>query len=648
MAADRDQPPVVRLYLASAVQRLPREYNDLKWPILEGLASHAGDAGDQNLPLMVWYAAEPLAAADPTRALKLAAEAKLPNLLAFTVRRVSALGTGEALAMLVGALGRAGSDRARLTIVDGLLESLKGRRQVAMPSGWPSVYAALRESGDARLRSQATALALTFGDPAALQVLRPVLSDRGAPIDTRRDALAALLKARDPALPSTLTGLLDDPSLRAPAIRALAAFDDPKAAGAILAAYPGLSPEERRDALNTLTARVASARALLAAVGSGRVPSKDVTADVVRQVRNLKDRAIEEQITKVWGSVRETSADRAKVIARYRTMLTARPPRAPDPELGRAVFAKTCQQCHTLFGAGASIGPDLTGSNRADLEYVLSNVLDPSALIGKDYVAHVVATDDGRVLTGLVRGEDKDAVTLQTANEVVVIPRGEIAERKPSEQSMMPEDLWTPLGEHEVRSLVAYLAAPAQVPLLATPENVSGFFNGRDLTGWVGDPTVWSVENGEVVGKTAGLKRNAFLRSEMTASDFRLTLQVKLVDDRGNSGVQFRSAPLPDGEMKGDQADVGPGWWGKLYEENGRGLLWDRSGEAHVRRGDWNRYQIVADGPSVRTFLNGHPCAVIDDPSGARRGVFAFQLHSGGPTEVRFRDIRLELKGAGQ
>ncbi len=225
-------------------------------------------------------------------------------------------------------------------------------------------------------------------------------------------------------------------------------------------------------------------------------------------------------------------------------MLTAKPGRPADLELGRAMFAKTCQQCHTLFGTGAKIGPELTGSNRADLDYVLSNVLDPSALIGKDYLAHVVATKDGRVLTGLIRGEDEDALTLQTANEIVVIPRGEIDQRRPSEQSMMPEDLWTPLSEHEVRSLVAYLASPGQVPMLATPDNVSGFFNTlADLSGWEGDPKrLWSVKDGEIVGKTSGLKHNAFLRSEMSAGDFHLTLKIKLVENRGNSGIQFRSA----------------------------------------------------------------------------------------------------------
>ena len=307
------------------------------------------------------------------------------------------------------------------------------------------------------------------------------------------------------------------------------------------------------------------------------------------------------------------------------------------------MFAKTCQQCHVLFGTGGNVGPELTGSNRADLDYLLSNVYDPSALIGKDYQAHVVATRDGRILTGIIRAEDKDAITLVTANESLIVPKGEVEERRPSDASMMPEGLWSAMDDHEVRSIVAYLASPAQVPMLATADNVRGFFNGRDLTGWDGDPKLWKVEGSEIVGRTTGLAHNEFLRSDLSAGDFRLTLQVKLVANAGNSGVQFRSEPMAGGEVKGYQADVGVGWWGKVYEENGRGLLWKESGERHVRPGEWNTYEIVAVGPKIRTAINGHPCATLDDPAGARRGIVAFQLHSGGPTEVRFKDLTLEL-----
>ena len=341
-------------------------------------------------------------------------------------------------------------------------------------------------------------------------------------------------------------------------------------------------------------------------------------------MRNHDDKKLNELIGKFWGTVRETSEDKAKRIAQFKAMLTSEPDQKPDPMLGRAVFAKTCQQCHTLFGTGGNVGPEITGSNRADLDYLLSNVLDPSALIGKDYLAHTIATTDGRILTGIIRSEDKDAVTLVTANETITLPRDEIDERRPSELSMMPEDLWQPLNEHEVRSLVAYLASPRQVPMLATTENVASFFNGRDLTGWQGDATLWSVRDGEIVGKTDGLNRNEFLRSDLAAGDFRLTLRVKLVGNEGNSGVQFRSESLPEGEVRGDQADIGAGWWGKLYEENGRGLLWDKSGESHVKLGDWNTYEILAQGSTIRTWINGEPCVELNDPA----GVAAASSHS--------------------
>src|SRR5205085_4183889 len=138
---------------------------------------------------------------------------------------------------------------------------------------------------------------------------------------------------------------------------------------------------------------------------------------------------------------------------------------------------------------------------------------------------------------------------------------------------------------------------------------------------------LWRVENGEIVGVTkTGLKRNEFLKSAMEVSDFKLTLQMKLIPNKENSGVQFRSEPLPDGEMKGPQADAGAGWWGKLYEESGRGLLWDRSGEKHVRPDDWNTYVIEAVGPRVRTWINGQLCVDLDDPP-ARRGGLWLQIH---------------------
>jgi hypothetical protein len=208
---------------------------------------------------------------------------------------------------------------------------------------------------------------------------------------------------------------------------------------------------------------------------------------------------------------------------------------------------------------------------------------------------------------------------------------------------MMPDDQIKTMSESDFRALVAYLQSPRQVPMLATPDNAKEFFNGKDLAGWDGDPKLWRVDGGEICGKTAGLKRNEFLKSHLLATDFRLTLKVKLTPNRENSGIQFRSEVLVNGDVKGPQADVGAGWWGKLYDEHGLGLVWDKSGEAHVQVDGWNEYVIEAKGSRVRTHINGKLCVDLDDPRLSRRGIFALQLHSGGAMEVRFKDLRLEV-----
>src|ERR1700754_1202102 len=110
-------------------------------------------------------------------------------------------------------------------------------------------------------------------------------------------------------------------------------------------------------------------------------------------------------------------------IDTYRKLIASQPNEAPDASLGRAVFGKTCQQCHTLYGVGNTIGPNLTGANRQDPEYLLTNIVDPSAVIAKEYQATVVTTTDGRVITGIVSAENDKSVTLRTATETIVLPK---------------------------------------------------------------------------------------------------------------------------------------------------------------------------------------------------------------------------------
>jgi putative heme-binding domain-containing protein len=637
--AEKDPSPVVRLYLASALQRLDPT---LRWDFLERLVAHAEDAADANLPLLYWYALEPLAMTDAGRALKLAAGAKVPTLLPFMARRVASEGTPEAMALVVKSLAAEDDAARQRGVLRAIQDGLKGRRQVEMPKAWPDVFAKLSRSKDADVRAQATALAVIFGDTKAFAALRSTLKDRAADLSARLNALSALVGARDRELPPLLHDLVGEPGLRGAALLGLASYDDPKTPEVILKVFAVLTSDEKRSALNTLASRAAYGKALMEAVAAKKVAAADVPAEIVRQLRTLNDKDLDKRIADVWGLVRTTPAERLKLIAEWKKTL-ATPGPAPDLTLGRAVFAKTCQQCHTMYGVGGKVGPDITGSNRANLDYLLENILDPSAVIPNDYKMTILHLKDGRVVTGIIRGETKAALTVVTANETLTVPTDDVDSREVSPTSMMPDDLLKPLTREQVRALVAYLRHPTQSPILATADNAKDLFNGKDLTGWDGDPKLWSVKDGEIVGKSPGIKKNEFLKSHLLADDFRLTLKVKLVPDRENSGVQFRSEVLPDGDVKGPQADVGAGWWGKLYEEHGRGVLWDKSGEKHVKVDDWNEYEIVAEGSRVKTYINGKLCVDLDDAKLARRGIFALQIHSGGAMEVRFKDLKLEV-----
>ena len=381
--------------------------------------------------------------------------------LCFTAPAVRA--EDEALPALVELLTTNDDPQFQIDLLRGMKEGLGGRRNVKMPAGWETLAAKLLKSPDAQVRELTQTLSVTFGSAEALDTFKKALADAKADPKTRLFALERLLAAKDPTITGILQTLLKDEIMRAGALRGLAAYDDAKTPALILDAYPRLTPAEKKDALNTLVSRITSARPLLVAIAQQKIPAKDLTADVVRQLRQFQDAAVNEQVGKLWGTVRETEADKLEAIARYKKMITAHPP--GDAPRGRAIYTRACQQCHTLFDTGGKVGPDITGSNRGDLDYLLQNVIDPNAVIPNDYRTWNLETKDDRVITGIATRQDDAAVTIVTANETLVIPRAEIASLQQGELSMMPEGLLQSLSDEEVCDLVAYLKQPAQVPL---------------------------------------------------------------------------------------------------------------------------------------------------------------------------------------
>jgi putative heme-binding domain-containing protein len=182
-------------------------------------------------------------------------------------------------------------------------------------------------------------------------------------------------------------------------------------------------------------------------------------------LRGLKDPALQTQVTKLYGTYRESSADKKAEIEKYRRLYGSGGSQPGNASPGRVVFNKVCAQCHTLFDVGGKVGPDITGANRTDLNYLLETILDPNAVIPNEYRTTEIETKDGRSLVGIVKVMGDKAVQLQTANELLSIPRDEIASQRQTELSMMPEGLLSGLSDQEVRDLIYYLTRLGQVPL---------------------------------------------------------------------------------------------------------------------------------------------------------------------------------------
>ncbi len=463
--AESDPSKLVRLFIASAAQRATSE--ELRAALVKRLLAHDEDAKDHNLPLMYWFAMEPLVAEHPGESLSAALDTKIPRILNFTTRRIASMGTAEARDLLAAKLGEVTDAGKQLDMLAGLSAALKGQRSVAMPKGWDAVEATLTASANAEVRTLAQSLSLTFGSPKALAGLRKTLADTAASGAARRSAMDALAGVKDTELPMLLRGLLREPELRGPALRALAGYDDAQTPEAVIAAYGTFDTAQKRDALNTLVSRPAFAKPLLTAIADGKVSSKDLTADIIRQLRGLKDGGVQQLLAKVYGAVRETSADKKVEMEKYRKIYAAGYSQPGDSGRGRVIYNKVCAQCHTLFDTGGKVGPDITGANRSDLAYLLETILDPNAVIPNEYRTSEIETKDGRSLTGVVKIMGDKSIMLQTANELVTIPRDEISSQRQTELSMMPEGLLAPLSDQEVRDLIYYLGRSGQVPLPA-------------------------------------------------------------------------------------------------------------------------------------------------------------------------------------
>ncbi len=454
--ATADPSALVRLALASSLQRLPFAQ---RAELGTALASRDEDAADHNLPAMVWYGLMPLGEADPMALVRIAENCRWPQTLRWIARSLAGRVAEDSVPLeALLDLAAKSAPAVRVSLLRGIGDAFKGWRKVPMPAAWESLLASLPEAPDPVVVELVRELSVLFGDGRALDAIRAIALDKTLDPAARKSALATLIENRPDDLRKICEALLLDRDLGALAVRGLAVFDDPALGHRLAMRYQYLPSAERSGLIEVLASRPAWAATMLDNMRAGKIPRDGLSAFQARQIRAFGDEKLNAKLAEVWGQVRESAVGKRELIAGWLGKLTPDFLAAADLGKGRQLFAAVCGT------EGGAIGPDLTGSGRSDIGYLLENILDPSAVLSIDYQMSVLTLADGRILTGVVAREDEKTLTLRQITAEVTVEKGEISKRHTSPASMMPDGLLLAMSPEQVRDLIAYLQHPQQVP----------------------------------------------------------------------------------------------------------------------------------------------------------------------------------------
>ncbi len=486
---------VVRSQLACSARRLPAADG---LPIVRRLLERNVDGHDPHIPLLLWWAVEEHAVAAREQVLEAfgsAAAWQQPlvrdAILERLMRRYATEG-GEAgyaaCARLLAAAPTAGRGRMLAALDQGLQDRPSGERKStgtlfsgqAVVEKPPEPHATARaEKLPAALARQLDALwtddttdltlirlAARLGRPAAHDRAVALAADPHVPRATR---LAMLQLLGDVGRPDCVVAVLkllggrEPEAVQMAALGTLQRFDREEIATALLAHYPKMPPRLRARTTEVLFSRKSWARAFLREIDAGRFAAQEVPAEQLRVVALHKDRALDELVRKHWGTIKPGTPE--EKLAEMRRLSNDLRAGAGSPAAGRELFRKHCATCHRLFGEGEAIGPDLTHANRKDRDFLLASIVDPSAVIRKEYLAYNVQTTDGRTLTGLIAEQTPAAVTLLDGkNQRTTVGRDRIESLQESPVSLMPENLLKELKPQELRDLFSYLQSDKALP----------------------------------------------------------------------------------------------------------------------------------------------------------------------------------------
>ena len=368
----------------------------------------------------------------------------------------------DSFQLVVTAVGSTTDTSVQAALLKGMLLGLEGRRSVRAPEGWSTLSTTLACSTSASVRQHALALSQIFGDTVAVASALECVQDSTIAAAQRCSTLSLLLGQQNQEASQLLKVLIDEPALTLSVIRGYAIVRNDEAPAVLISRYSKLNAQHQRAVVETLASRKAYAEALLEALKMNQIQPSAVPVQVARTLKNL----LGKKFTDVYGALPVVGAEREHLIKKYKKLCKPSAVAAADASRGRAVFQKTCAACHVLYGEGGKVGPELTGANRANLDYILLNSVYPSLDVPHAYRTVSVLTVDGRVVNGVLAEEDGTKIVLRTPEQPrVVIAKEDIDFRKISPQSMMPDGQLDAMKPQEVIDLVKYLRTTEQVEL---------------------------------------------------------------------------------------------------------------------------------------------------------------------------------------
>lgn len=460
--AASDPSAKVRLEIACSLQRVSQQQ---RLKVATALLSHATDATDPYLPLMTWYGLEPAVWNHPEAALGIARQAAIPLVRQFIARRLVDDQQPKVDLVIQAALEESKASVVRDLVV-GMQQCLQGRGSRQAPAEWNRLFARLKVMADPQLRSAAIQLATIFGDKAAISELRNKMKDISQPATARRAAFQSLVQLADGVSIDLLHQLVQyDELLRSDALQQLVMDSDRSTGSVLLNSFSRFEPAQQREAVNVLVTRQSFAQQLVSAIQTGTVDRSAVSAFALQQLRAFRNETLQQTVTNIW-AVDADGLKKADEITRLKNVMTAEFMHQGSASAGRAIFNRTCSKCHTLYGEGGSIAPNLTGSGRKKTDYVLQNLIDPSAEIDAAYRLTTVVTTDGRLLSGFIIKQNDRWLVLRTQDAEFRLPMNDVDEIVTSNVSMMPEGMLRTLSDEQFRDLLVYLATDQQVPLV--------------------------------------------------------------------------------------------------------------------------------------------------------------------------------------